>query len=199
MLYILQKNSNYKWGVNQLKLISKEKAFIGKIGKKTSVIEKTLAKEKTSAMEKTSVDEKIPAHEKIKKEKISLKVKLTISHILITVIPILIIVIVLTSQAGSSLLEKVNSSNLAYVIKVTKIFDGNIKNFEDSVKSLITDVDLNTTISKNISYYDDVYEMSQDRDINFSTKIQKVQYSNKMIRNIFLLKRRKFSEVCLLM
>ena len=182
-----------------MKLISKEKAFIGKIGKKTSVIEKTLAKEKTSAMEKTSVDEKIPAHEKIKKEKISLKVKLTISHILITVIPILIIVIVLTSQAGSSLLEKVNSSNLAYVIKVTKIFDGNIKNFEDSVKSLITDVDLNTTISKNISYYDDVYEMSQDRDINFSTKIQKVQYSNKMIRNIFLLKRRKFSEVCLLM
>ena len=61
--------------------------------------------------------------ERMIKEKLSLKVKLIASHILIAIVPILIIVITLTMQASSSLLKKVNSSNLAYV---SKVLDGNI-------------------------------------------------------------------------
>jgi methyl-accepting chemotaxis protein len=174
-------------GVIQLKSISNKRVFIRKMNKKTLTMENISAMEDMSAIEKKSL-KKRPEHERLKNEKISLRAKLIISHIMIAVIPIFIIVITLTSQASSSLLEKVNSSNLAYVTKVTKIIDGNIKNFEDNITSLITDVDLNTTISKDVSYYKDVYEMTQERDINFSTKIQKIQYSNDMIRNIFLLK-----------
>ncbi len=127
-------------------------------------------------------------NEKLKKERLSIKVKLILSHILIAVIPILIIVITLTTQASNSLLEKVNSSNLAYATKVTKILDGNIKSIEDNTKLILSDIRLNSTVSKDINDYDSSYEMTKDRQENFDKSVQTLQFSNPMIKNIFLLK-----------
>ncbi|MDF2523309.1 MAG: uncharacterized protein K0R31_950, partial [Clostridiales bacterium] len=120
--------------------------------------------------------------------KMSLKAKLMLSHILIAIVPILIIVIALTTQASNSLIQKVNSSNLAYVSKVTKIFNGNIKSIEDITRIILSDVDLNSTISKDENSYDNTSAMLQDRKANYDNKIQALQFSNTSIKSIFLIK-----------
>lgn len=126
--------------------------------------------------------------EGIKKVKTSLKVRLTLSHILIAVIPILIVVITLTTQASNSLLQKVNSSNLAYVSKVTQILDGNVKSIDNIVRIILADVDMNNTMSNNKENYDNMFEMMKDRQMNFDNKVQALQFSSPFIKNIFLVK-----------
>ena len=126
--------------------------------------------------------------ENVKNEKVSLKVKLIMSHILIAVLPILIIVIILTSLARTSLLDKVNSSNLAYVSKVTKILDGNIKEIEDIIRIIMSDTEMNTAMSKTEKDYDNLFDMMQDRKNKIDNKVQALQFSNNKIRHIFLVK-----------
>lgn len=132
---------------------------------------------------------KSPVNEIIKTERISLKVKLIISHILIAVVPILIIVITLTAQASSSILNKVNSSNLAYVSKTTKILDGNITSIENIVRIILADKNLNNAISKTKDDYDSYLDLNTDRKTNFDDKISALQFSSNMIKNIYLVKK----------
>lgn len=127
-------------------------------------------------------------NEKLIKERMSLKVKLSISHILIAILPILIIAITLTNQASHSILEKVNSSNLAYVSKVVKIIDGKIKSVEDITGMLVSDVDMNTALSKEEKDYKNDTVMASDRDTNFTKKIQPLLYSNVQLKNIYFVK-----------
>ena len=81
-----------------------------------------------------------------------------------------------------------NSSNLAYVSKVTKIFDGNFKRIEDITRIILSDVDLNLNISKDEKAYDNALDMLQDRKTNYDKKIQALQFSNTSIKSIFLVK-----------
>jgi methyl-accepting chemotaxis protein len=127
-------------------------------------------------------------NEKLKKERISIKLKLILSHILIVVVPIVIIVIILTSQASSKLLEKVNSSNLAYVSEVNKNIDGKIESIENVTKIILADMDLNATMSKDISDYESKSAMMADRKMHFSVKMDALMFSNKFIKNIFFVK-----------
>jgi methyl-accepting chemotaxis protein len=129
--------------------------------------------------------------ENVKKERVSLKLKLVMSHLLIAVIPILVIVITLTTLAGSSLLKKVNSSNLAYVSKVTKILDGNIEGIENISNLLLSDMDFIKAISKDISDYDSTYDMKMDRETNINKKIMSLLYSNSMLKSIFIVKEKE--------
>jgi len=131
---------------------------------------------------------KVSKQEGIKRERLSLKVKLIMSHIMITVVPLLIIVIILTTQAKKSLLEKVNSSNLAYVSKVTKILNVNIQSIENITKMIIYDTDLASTLCKTVNDYDDSYDMMKDRATNFDSKIDSLKYSNPFIERIFFVK-----------
>lgn len=138
---------------------------------------------------KATTKDKSALINRTKQERISLKLKLILSHILIAVLPILIIAITLTSQASTSLLNKVNSSNLAYTLKVTKILDGYIKNIENTAKIITKDLNLNKTIAKDISSYQSEFEMKTDREINFDNKVKSLVLSNDMIKNIFLVKK----------
>ena len=44
-----------------------------------------------------------------------------------------------------------NSSNLAYVSKITEILDGNIETVDNITKLIVADADMNTAIGKNDS------------------------------------------------
>jgi len=127
--------------------------------------------------------------EKLKKGRMSIKVKLIMSHILIAVLPILVTVIILTSKANDTLLEKVNSSNLAYVSKVSKILDGNINSIDNITKIIIADKALTTTISKSKSNYNTGNEFQQDRKANFVNKIDAIRFSNFSIKSIIFIKK----------
>lgn len=122
------------------------------------------------------------------KEIMSLKMKLMVSHILITVIPICIIVLILIWSAERTILDKVNSSNIAYVTKVTKILNGNIADIENITRIILADLELNLTISKDVTDYDNAYTMIKDREKNFDNKIRSLQFSSPSIKSIVLVK-----------
>ncbi len=124
----------------------------------------------------------------VKKERISIKLKLILSHIIIAVIPILIISITLSSLASSALLEKVNESNLAYIKKADTIIEGQIKSIEDISRIVVLDQGFISTVSKSESDYKDLMERMKDRNENFDDTINMLMNSNVMISNIFVIK-----------
>jgi len=126
--------------------------------------------------------------EKFKAEKVSLKVKLIVTNIMITVIPTIIIVLVLTTISSNSLLEKVNESNLAYVSKVHEIINSQIETIEKNAQQLVTDKSFNAVVSMKESEYKDVLEMKEAQDINFFDKSNAIMSSNKDINNIFVIR-----------
>ncbi|MCF8018630.1 MAG: methyl-accepting chemotaxis protein [Vallitaleaceae bacterium] len=119
---------------------------------------------------------------------LSIKAKLILSHILIAVLPITIIVIILTSQASSSLMDKVNSSNTAYVNKVTNIFNNKLLSIEDNSKMILVDLDMNRVLGKGPSDYDNEFYMMNDRQQNISKKVESMLFTNALIVNIFFIK-----------
>jgi methyl-accepting chemotaxis protein len=124
-----------------------------------------------------------------KKEFISMKAKLILSHILIAIIPVLITALIISSQASTSLITKVNTSNLAYTQKVTEILDGYITNLENTAKIITGDLNLIKTVSRDPSSYATEFDMKLDRDTNFDTKIKALTSSNDAIKNIFFVKK----------
>ena len=123
-----------------------------------------------------------------KRQLTSIKVKLILSHILIAVLPITIIVIILTSQASSSLMDKVNSSNTAYVNKVTNIFDNKLLSIEDNSKMILVDIDMMRVLGKGPRDYDNEFYMMNDRQQNISKKVESMLFTNALIVNIFFIK-----------
>jgi len=140
--------------------------------------------------EKKSINKsQLPSkHEKIKKNLISIKIKLILSHIMIAVIPITIIGIILTTQASSSLINKVDTSNTAYVNKVTKIFQNKLLSIEDISKMILVDIDMNKVLGKGTSDYENAFLMMNDRQQNFTKKVESILFSNTLVVNIFFIK-----------
>jgi methyl-accepting chemotaxis protein len=118
-----------------------------------------------------------------------MKAKLILSHILIAVIPVLITALIISSQASSSLIEKVNTSNLAYTQKVTEILEDYITNLENTAKIITGDLNLIKSVSRDISSYETEFDMKFDRETNFDNKIKALVTSNESIRNIFFVKK----------
>jgi len=127
-------------------------------------------------------------NDKVRKEKVSMKFMLTLSHILIAVLPITFIAFALTNQASEALMKEVSDSNMAYTSKVTRILDGYITNIENTAKIITTDLNLIKAVSRDASFYATAFEMEQDRDTNIINKIKSLMMSNEMIRNIFIVK-----------
>jgi len=148
-----------------------------------------LGREKHGAQQKNkNIIQLQSKQEKKEKNFLSIKVKLILSHILIAVIPITIIVFILITQASSSLMNKVNSSNTAYVNKVTNIFQNKLLSIEDTSKMILVDEDMNKVLRKGQSNYDNEYLMLQDRQQNFTKKVESILFANAVVVNVFFIK-----------
>ncbi|NLL95518.1 MAG: methyl-accepting chemotaxis protein [Clostridiaceae bacterium] len=151
-------------------------------GKLSKAPKSKISMSKLPFLSKKNTDSKI-------KERISMKAKLILSHILIAVIPVLITALIISSQASSSLIEKVNTSNLAYTQKVTEILEDYITNLENTAKIITGDLNLIKSVSRDISSYETEFDMKFDRETNFDNKIKALVTSNESIRNIFFVKK----------
>ncbi len=151
-------------------------------GKLSKAPKSKISMPKLPFLSKKNTDSKI-------KERISMKAKLILSHILIAVIPVLITALIISSQASSSLIEKVNTSNLAYTQKVTEILEDYITNLENTAKIITGDLNLIKSVSRDISSYETEFDMKFDRETNFDNKIKALVTSNESIRNIFFVKK----------
>lgn len=77
---------------------------------------------------------------------------------------------------------------MAYVLKATKILDGKINGIENNSKILLSDKDFNSKLSKDVSEYDNDYDLKNERYKLLYNKIKAMQYSDLMIKNIIIVK-----------
>lgn len=119
------------------------------------------------------------------KERVSIKLKLILSHSLVAIIPIVIIAVVLFVQARTAMIDKVDSSNQAYVSKVTDILNLKINNLIETSKIIIGDTVLLKTLDKSVRDYDNEYAMINDQKAKFEETVKPLIFSNKSIINIY--------------
>lgn len=122
------------------------------------------------------------------KERISIKMKLVISHCALTIIPILIIVSILMTQASNSLLEKAESSNKAYISKVTELINRRIISVEEVAKFILSDIDLMSSVRKDHEDFPSEIERMTELERNVFMKIQALQASNEFVRYAYFVK-----------
>ncbi len=126
--------------------------------------------------------------EKGSKDRLPLKLRLSLSHILIAAIPILIIAVVITSQASESLMTKVNNSNLAYATQATEMIDNNIASIENVITLFTYNSSFNATVSKSREDYESSFDMMQERKETVDSVISSLQSTNNNILKVFLVK-----------
>jgi len=85
-------------------------------------------------------------------------------------------------------MDKVDSSNTAYVNKVTKIFQNKLLSIEDTSKMILVDIDMNKVFGKGPSNYENAFLMMSDRQQNFTKKVEAILFSNALVVNIFFIK-----------
>ena len=121
-------------------------------------------------------------------ENFPIKQKLIASHLVISIIPILLIALILTQRAEKSMLEQAESSNLAYAVKTTKILDSKVTSIEEISRNLISDTDLNKYLASSSKDYENDFAMVQMREKVFDKKVESLEFSNKMVKSIFIIK-----------
>lgn len=136
----------------------------------------------------SKIQQKIMNDDRIRKEYISIKVKLIICNIAIAVIPIILIASFLFSEAKTSLLEKVDNSNAAYISKSVEIMNIKMKYIEDTSKMIFADQNIVDVLKKTAADYENNYFMNQERKESLGNMITTISNSNSDIMNIFVVK-----------
>jgi len=116
---------------------------------------------------------------KLIKERVSLRVKLTLSNVLLAFIPALIILMVLFSQSRNALRDEVSGANLALADQVTNLMNIQLSAVDETSVILISDLDVLETISKEAEDYDNLYYMYKDREDNLFSLISSLKSSEK--------------------
>jgi methyl-accepting chemotaxis protein len=120
-------------------------------------------------------------------ELISIKVKLTLSHVLILMIPVITIVVLLFVNSKAAILTEVEAANLALADQVTKLVDFKLDAIDSSSLLFISDQNVLDTISKSKDSYENMYYMLKDREDNVFSLITSVKASTREIKNIMFI------------
>lgn len=120
-------------------------------------------------------------------ERISIKVKLTLSHVFILMIPVITIVVLLFVNSKAAILTEVVKANGALADQVTKIISLKLDAIDSSSLLLISDQKVLEVISKKESDYENLYYMLKDRDENVYSLITSIKASTRDVTRIMLI------------
>lgn len=120
-------------------------------------------------------------------ERLSIKIKLTLSHILILMIPVLLIVVLLFFNSKNAILTEVQKANNALAEQVTKILTLKIDAIDSSSMLLISDQKVLEVISKGEKDYENLYYMLKDRDDNVFSLITSIKASVREVTKIMFI------------
>lgn len=112
-----------------------------------------------------------------KRERISIKVKLTLSHVLIFLIPVIIIVALMFTTSKSILLKEVESANVSIANQITSLINGKLNAMLANSEQLLSDKVVLNIISKTVSDYTSDYDKIKDRQDNLFTRINALRLS----------------------
>jgi methyl-accepting chemotaxis protein len=106
----------------------------------------------------------VSAIEKKKKnERIAIKLKLIMSHVLLAAIPVIIVAVMLFLNAKTNIIQEVETANQATAEQVAYLIEAKMDEIETTSVTLIANQDILSTISKDIDDYDNSLEFMQER------------------------------------
>lgn len=120
-------------------------------------------------------------------ERISIKIKLTLSHILILMIPVTFIVLLLFINSKNAILTEVQKANGALAEQVTKILTLKLDSIDSSSMLLISDQKVLEVISKGEKDYENLYYMLKDRDDNVYSLITSIKASIREVTKVMFI------------
>jgi len=154
--------------INKLKLSKELKGTSSK---------KKKGKDQLKALKGVGQDKKM-------RERISIKVKLTLSHVLIVMIPVIAIILLLFFNAKAAISSEVSGANLALADQVTNLMNLKLDEIDATSIILISDQDVLETISKQEEDYENLYYMLKDREDNLYSLITSLKSSSRDLRTV---------------
>lgn len=156
---------------------------------KKGYIKKLITRNKRKKVNKKDIIKPININEKKKNhEWISIKLKLTISNVLIAIIPVIVIAILLFSSGRSSILNEVEQANMALAGQVTELINFKLSEIERSSVLLSSNMLLLETMSKSKEDYDNKYFMTADREKNIYPLVISLQEANPDLKRVIFVK-----------
>jgi len=123
---------------------------------------------------------------KLKTEKMSIKAKLIISHITISIIPVIIITLFVYLQSKNAILNEVEQANKALADQAVNTLNLKMDDIEQTSLFITAEQKIITLISKNLDDYENLYEFSKDRKNNLFETLNSLRFSNSDISSIVL-------------
>lgn len=118
------------------------------------------------------------------KESLSIKVKLTLSHVLIVIIPVIIIIVLLFFNAKAAIVSEVSDANLALADQVVNTVNLKLAAIDATSLILSSDQTLLNVISKHEDDYDSLYYMYKDRDDNLFSLLTSIKSTSSDLETI---------------
>ncbi len=120
-----------------------------------------------------------------KAEKFSIKAKLIISFIGVTILPLAVVVILLVNQMVGTVQYEVEKANLNAVVKTADIINLSLKSISDISKMLLANTEMNKALDKNKEDYESPEAMKTERETVIYNAIQSIMFTNSDIVSIF--------------
>jgi len=174
-----------------VKLKRNNKIKFSKKAKRTkAVTNKSINKKiKNKKVKKKEKVKSIKNYNKAIKERFPLKLKLTISHTLAAILPILIISLFLLNIVKSTMTEQVENNNTKLMNSINENINMKLKEIENTSMVIMSDDSLVKTVSKSKDDYENLFDMLKERDSLINEKLFSIQYSNTSIQNIIIVKK----------
>lgn len=174
-----------------VKLKRNNKIKFSKKAKRTkTVTNKSINKKiKNKKVKKKEKVKSIKNYNKAIKERFPLKLKLTISHTLAAILPILIISIVILGLVKDTMTSQVKSNNAKLINSINENINMKLKEIENTSMVIMSDDSLVKTVSKSKDDYENLFDMLKERDSLINEKLFSIQYSNTSIQNIIIVKK----------
>jgi methyl-accepting chemotaxis protein len=137
-------------------------------------------------------EQKLP-YQKVKKEKsirerLPIKLKLILSHVLILLVPVMIIIFLLYYNAKAAILKEVESANLSVADQVTSLVNLKLNSIDSSTTLLASDNTILQILGKSVVDYPTEYEMVKDRQDNLFSRLNALRLSFPELNQVIIIK-----------
>lgn len=123
-----------------------------------------------------------------KKERASILAKLMASHFIIGAVPVIVVGILISSNAQQSVLDEVKTANESKTVEMAKNMDMRMESVRTNTNMMVTDFDFLDVIAKDESDYENYYYFSKERTDVINPVFRSVETANAYIENIVFVK-----------
>lgn len=158
---------------------------VAKAPKKSKKERVKKVKDKTQRIQKKG-KEKIK--DKVIKDRVSIKLKLIVSHIAIGVLPMLLVVLLILNNADKGIIEEVEQADRGATENKATILNMLSGSVVDTTKLIVTDFEVLDVVAKNEDDYENIFFFNTERMNVIDPMFMTIQLTNQHIENIVFIK-----------